>query len=235
MKMATLYDLKMYLQGFSEISVGSRLFFALILGGGIGWERIMSHHRAGIKTFALVSLGSAVATALNIYLARIPDLGADVSRIPAGVVSGIGFLGAGTILVTGRKQIKGLSTAASLWVTSCMGMAIGAGYIDIGFICFLLVIFSNIVLLHLSKKVEENSKYISIYIEVDKARGVPKLIKRISEEGFCISSMTKCKEKPMLSTDCGLIMDLDLNKRCSHSEIVRLLSNQDYVNYVEEV
>ena len=114
-----------FLEGTSDIAVGIRLIIATFFGSLIGWERIVKRHSAGIKTFALVSLGSAVATALNIYLAQMPELNADVSRIPAGVVSGIGFLGAGTILVTGRQQIKGLTTAASLWVTSCMGMAIG--------------------------------------------------------------------------------------------------------------
>ena len=76
-----------YLQGTSEIAVSLRLVLATVLGSLVGWERIARHHSAGIKTFSLVSLGSAVATALNIYLAMIPGLGADVSRIPAGVVS----------------------------------------------------------------------------------------------------------------------------------------------------
>ena len=135
-----------YLQSGSNPAVAIRLVIATIFGGLVGWERIIKHHSAGIKTHALVCLGSAAATSLNIYLALLPELSADVSRIPAGVVSGIGFLGAGTILVTGRQQIKGLSTAATLWVTSCMGMAIGAGYLEIGFVCLLMVGFTNILL-----------------------------------------------------------------------------------------
>ena len=142
-----------FLQGSDDIAVAIRLVIATVFGGLVGWERIIKHHSAGIKTHALVSLGSASATALNIYLAMLPGLNADVSRIPAGVVSGIGFLGAGTILVTGRKQIKGLSTAATLWVTSCMGMAIGAGYLEIGCVCLAMVGFSNILLKQLSNKV----------------------------------------------------------------------------------
>ena len=116
-----------YLQGMNDGAVAIRLVLATLCGSLIGWERVVRRHSAGIRTFALVSLGSAVATALNLYLAILPNMGADVSRIPAGVVSGIGFLGAGTIIVTGRNQIKGLTTAASLWVASCMGMAFGAG------------------------------------------------------------------------------------------------------------
>ena len=155
-----------YLESADDIAVAIRLLLATLFGSLIGWERVVKRHSAGIKTFALVSLGSAVATALNIYLAMLPGVDADVSRIPAGVVSGIGFLGAGTILVTGRQQIKGLTTAASLWVTSCMGMTIGGGYLVIGIICFLLIMIANIILMHLSKSVENFSKYMSIYIEV---------------------------------------------------------------------
>lgn len=224
-----------FLQGTNDIAVAIRLLMATILGSFIGWERIIKHHNAGIKTFSLVSLGSAVATVLNIYLSNLQGLSADVSRIPAGVVSGIGFLGAGTILVTGKKQIKGLSTAATLWVTSCMGMAIGAGYLVAGFTCFLLVAFANILLLQVSKHIEGYSKYMNIYIEVNKNRGVNKLTKFISEQGFIIMSMTKSKEKTLQNTDTGLILDIELDQKRNHNELINMFSELEFVNYVEEV
>ena len=219
----------------SDIAVVIRLVVATILGGLVGLERISRHHSAGIKTFALVSLGSAVATALNMYLSMRPEFSADVSRIPAGVVSGIGFLGAGTILVTGRKQIRGLSTAASLWVTACMGMAIGAGYMVVGIGCFIMVEFSNLVLVKLSNKVEKHSRFMSIYIEVSKNRGVNKLTRFVSEKGFELFSIAKSKEKPFQDTDAALMIELTLDKNRSHDEIISELRELDYVNYVEEV
>lgn len=224
-----------YLSGTADLAVAIRLVMALFFGSLVGWERLMTHHSAGIKTFALVSLGSAVAAALNVYLSNLPGLNADVSRIPAQVVSGIGFLGAGTILVTGKKQIKGLSTAATLWVTACMGMAMGAGYIVIGICSFLLIAFANIVLMHLSDVVENNSRYLSAYIEVNKNRGVNKLTNMLTEQGFTIMSMTKSKEKPLQSADAGVIIDIDLKKNRPHNEIILMLNNLEYVNYVEEV
>ena len=232
MTFATIID---YLQSTDSIAVAIRLVIATVFGGLVGWERIIKHHSAGIKTHALVSLGSAAATALNIYLAMIPGLSADVSRIPAGVVSGIGFLGAGTIIVTGRKQIKGLSTAATLWVTSCMGMAIGAGYLEIGCVCLIMVEFSNILLKQLSIKVEGYSKFMSIYIEVNKSRGVNKLRSLLTDQGFTIISMTKSKEKTLQASVTGLILDLDLGRNKSHDEVLNVLSNEEFVNYVEEV
>ena len=224
-----------FLEGPTDVAVCIRLVIATLFGSLVGWERVVKRHSAGIKTFALVSLGSAVATALNIFLAMEPGLNADVSRIPAGVVSGIGFLGAGTILVTGRQQIKGLTTAASLWVTSCMGMAIGGGYLRVGISCFLLIMLANIILLHLSKIVEEYSQYVSLYIEVNKSGGVKKLSKWVAEQGFKISSMTKSKEKPLQSSDAAIIIDIDFDKKRSHQDVIAMMNELDFVNYVEEI
>ncbi len=224
-----------FFEGTTDIAVALRLVIATVFGCLVGWARIVTHHSAGIKTFALVSLGSAVATVLNIYLALIPGMSADVSRIPAGVVSGIGFLGAGTILVTGRKQIKGLSTAATLWVTACMGIAIGAGYVLAGLCTFLLIVFANVVLLRLSSVVENNSKYISLYIEVSKNRGISKLNNLMADQGLKVMSMTKSKEKTLQSSDVGIMIDINMGKKRPHDELIKLLIDQEFVNYVEEV
>ena len=224
-----------YLQGMDDLAVAIRLVIATACGSLIGWERVVRRHSAGIRTFALVSLGSAVATVLNIYLALIPELNADVSRIPAGVVSGIGFLGAGTILVTGRNQIKGLTTAATLWVASCMGMAFGAGYLSVGVVCFGLVLIANLLLMHLSTRVEENSRYVSLYIEVEETNGIKKLRKSFMEMGYQITSMNKTKDKTLSGTDTALMIDLDFKKRHSHLKLIDDLNNLDFVSYVEEV
>ncbi len=224
-----------YLQGMDDLAVAIRMVIATACGSLIGWERVVRRHSAGIRTFALVSLGSAVAAVLNIYLALIPNLNADVSRIPAGVVSGIGFLGAGTILVTGRNQIKGLTTAATLWVASCMGMAFGAGYLSVGFVCFILVLIANLLLMHLSTRVEENSRYVSLYIEVEETNGIKKLRKSFKEMGYQITSMNKTKDKTLSGTDTALMIDLDFKKRHSHLKLIDDLNNLDFVSYVEEV
>ena len=213
-----------FLEGPTDIAVAIRLVIATLFGSFIGWERVVKRHSAGIKTFALVSLGSAIATALNIFLAMEPGLNADVSRIPAGVVSGIGFLGAGTILVTGRQQIKGLTTAASLWVTSCMGMAIGGGYLIVGIACFALIMIANVVLMN-----------VSIFIEVDKNGGVKKLSKWLNEQGYTTSSLAKSKEKTLNSSDVALIVDVDFDKKRSHREFLTELNELDFVSYVEEI
>lgn len=224
-----------FLHGFSVVAVGIRLVIATLFGSFIGLERITQKHNANIKIFALVSLGSAVATNVNIYLASMNNMNADVSRIPAAVVSGIGFLGAGMILVTGRNQIKGLTTAASLWVTCTMGMAIGGGFLEMGTICFLLIVIANRVLQHFSQKVEGNSRYLSIYLEVEKAKGVTRLRKFLTESGYVLVSMNKTKEKTLQPSDVAIAVELDLKKKTNHQLVLGELNNLEYVNYIEEI
>ncbi|MCI7790260.1 MAG: MgtC/SapB family protein [Lachnospiraceae bacterium] len=224
-----------FLDGFSTSAVGIRLIIATLFGSLVGWERVTKKHNAGIKTFALVSLGSAVATILNIYLASMENQSADISRIPAGVVSGIGFLGAGMILVTGRNQIKGLTTAASLWVTSIMGMAIGGGFLEMGTICFVLIMISNRVLQYFSQRVEEHNRYLSVYLEVEKVKGVVRLRKFLTESGYSLLSMNKTKEKTLQPSDVAIAVELDLKGQVGHQVVIEKLNNLEYVNYLEEI
>lgn len=230
-----MQEMMQYLQSYDEVAVAIRLVIATLFGSLIGWERITKRHNAGIKTFALVSLGAAVATVLNVYLASMEGLNADVSRIPAGVVSGIGFLGAGTILLTGRNQVKGLTTAASLWVTASMGMVIGGGFLTTGIVCFILIMIANRFLLRFSQRVEEHNRYLSVYIEVEKAKGVIRLRKFLSDSGYTLLSMTKTKEKTLQVSDVAIVVDLDLRGTIEHQKVLDVLNNLDYVNYLEEI
>ncbi|WP_127533892.1 MgtC/SapB family protein [Paenibacillus kobensis] len=108
-----------------------RMGLALLLGGLIGFEREQSNHAAGLRTNTLVCLGSCLLMMLSMYgfgdFAVEPNVRLDPARLAAQVITGIGFLGAGTILFTG-KSITGLTTAASLWVVSAIGLAVGAGF-----------------------------------------------------------------------------------------------------------
>ena len=119
-----------YLRDLTTISVIIRLTMATLFGGIIGLERGMKNRAAGFKTHILVCIGSTLAMLTNQYIIAYMNSSADPSRLGAQVISGIGFLGAGTILVTGKQQIKGLTTAAGLWASACMGLAIGVGFYE---------------------------------------------------------------------------------------------------------
>lgn len=105
-----------------------KLFLAVILGGILGWEREIYHKPAGFRTHILVCLGSCLFTLVSIYFASAFGMSAtDASRIAAGIVVGVGFLGAGAIMKEGHT-VMGLTTAANIWVVSAIGMAIGCGF-----------------------------------------------------------------------------------------------------------
>ena len=119
----------------TDIQVASRLFLAAVLGGVIGFERQKHNKRiAGLRTHILVTVGSALIMLVSIYIfeAYAGKANVDPGRIAAGVVTGIGFLGAGTIIRSG-ENVQGLTTAASLWTVSGIGLAVGCGFYIAGF------------------------------------------------------------------------------------------------------
>ena len=126
----------------SELEVVLRLILSAVIGGAIGIEREASNRPAGFRTHILVSVGSTLIMLVSAYGM---GEGADPARLAAQVVSGIGFLGAGTILRTGN-HIKGLTTAASLWVCAGIGLAIGAGFYLGGVVTAAIVLISLIAL-----------------------------------------------------------------------------------------
>lgn len=136
----------------SNMEIIVRLILAAIIGGAIGIEREVSNRPAGLRTHILVSVGSALITLVSIY--AFPS-SADPARVAAQVVSGIGFLGAGTILRTG-DNITGLTTAASLWVCAGIGLAIGGGYYLGGLVTAVIVLISLMALANVEKKYLKN-------------------------------------------------------------------------------
>ena len=130
----TFTEIMTYLKEPNTVSMLVRLTLAAFCGGLIGIGRVKKRRPAGFRTHTLVCLGAALTMIISQYLwAR--GQSTDLSRLGAQVINGIGFLGAGTIIVTGRQQIKGLTTAAGLWASACMGLAIGAGFYAGAIVC----------------------------------------------------------------------------------------------------
>ena len=135
-----------------------RLLLAGVLGAVIGLDREYRAKEAGFRTHFLVSLGSALFMIVSQYgfagVLGEAGVGLDPSRVAAQIVSGIGFLGAGTIIVTGRQQVKGLTTAAGLWASACLGLAIGAGF----YACALISMLFMLVCMYALPPLERRSR-----------------------------------------------------------------------------
>lgn len=121
-------DLCNTLTQFNLASALFRILLAVLIGGCIGSERGRHGRAAGLRTHILVCLGSAMTVMVGLYSTQVLHLDGDPMRISAQVITGVGFLGAGTIITRNHTRVTGLTTAAGLWATACLGLAIGAGF-----------------------------------------------------------------------------------------------------------
>ena len=169
------------IQELNTFTVALRLLLACVLGGAIGLERGSNKHPAGFRTHILVCVGAALAMLTNEYIVNAFGGVADPSRLGAQVITGVGFLGVGTILVTGRSKIKGLTTAAGLWASACIGLAVGIGFYTGAIIAAILVLISLAVFPRLEKAFYKRSRSMSIYIEIDSTRSFKPLITKLKE------------------------------------------------------
>ena len=154
-----------------------RLFIAALLGGLIGLERGRQLRAAGLRTHILVCVGAALTAMIGFYARDV--LGIETSdplRVSAQVISGIGFLGVGTIMVKGRFQIVGLTTAAGLWVTAAIGLAIGAGFYEGGIVAFIISVFTVMVLNKIERRINEHHSLFGLYVEINSDKYVKECI-----------------------------------------------------------
>lgn len=229
-----LAELSQFYAGFTTGAIALRLILATVLGGLIGLERATKHHPAGMRTFALVCLGAAASTVVNIYLGTLSPDRVDLSRIPSGVVGGIGFLGVGTIMITGKNQVRGLTTAAGLWASATLGIILGAGMLEIGLLTFVLILVTVFCAAEISRVQEQHNRYIGLYLEIEKSR-TRGIYDHINECGYEISSIEKKRDKALKGSDIIVIVMLDLKKRRAHGEILSEFSQIEGVHYLEEV
>ena len=223
-----------YIEEFNIISVIVRLMLSTFAGAIIGLERRLHGKSAGVKTFSLVCLGSSLVMVTNEFLMDSYPSG-DVARLGAQVISGVGFLGVGTIIITGRNYVKGLTTAASLWTTACLDIAFGSGYIAAGLIALLFVFLIMTVLSGIGRRADAYTPYIHLYLEIGREAGIEVLYDYVQENDFRISSIDKQQKLAINDKDLSLLVEIDLHKRLNHAEIVEALSKLEAVHYIEEI
>ncbi len=155
-----------------EIEIILRLMLATALGGFIGYEREHTNRPAGFRTHILVCSGAALVMITSQYLMyRYPSNTIDPSRLGAQVISGIGFLGAGTIIRDGFN-VRGLTTAASLWAVSCVGIAVGSGFY-VGAVAATVFIFLTLITLKKAeRRFSRRNRYRTFIVEADNTNGL---------------------------------------------------------------
>lgn len=223
-----------YIQDFNAVSICIRLVLSVILGGLLGMERSQKHQAAGVRTFSLVCLGSALIILTNDFIC-IKCGGGDTSRMAAQVISGIGFLGAGTIMVTSNNRIKGLTTASCLWISAILGLCIGSGLIVISLFCFLILMGTLSGLTRYNDWISKNNPLISLYLEVDSKTGVEELRAYAKSKYYVIKHIHRKREKPLTRNDLCISVEMDLVKNVNHEQVLIDLDNIQSIHYVEEI
>ena len=241
-----MYELLYYLRELNVHSLLLRLALAVLVGGMIGLEREMKRRPAGFRTYMLVSLGAALTMILGQYYNLMLDtqwqavaerLGnrVDVARFGAQVINGVGFLGAGTIIVTGRQQVKGLTTAAGLWASACMGLAIGAGFYECVFVGFLLIIFSMKLLPGIERAILSRARNINVHIEMDNIEIFDNVVNRLKAEGLSLYDMEIEKQQQESGSQINALFSLRMPKKMQHAEVLAILSTIDGIRSIEEL
>lgn len=136
-----------------------QMLLSCLCGAIIGLERSAKNRPAGFRTHILVCLGGAAAASVGTFLYVGLKLPADISRISGQVITGLGFIGAGTIVITKKQTIKGLTTAAGLWTTGIIGLAIGSGYLEVGILGTGLVILAETCLARVGGTIQHRPEY----------------------------------------------------------------------------
>ena len=131
-------------RGVDTLSVIIKLFTAVLIGAAVGLERSHKNKPAGVRTHMLVATGAAIASMTGLFIQIATDMPSDITRISAAVISGLSFLGVGTIVVTKSYNVKGLTTAAGLWASGIVGIAAGLGFYEGAFLAGALILFSEL-------------------------------------------------------------------------------------------
>ena len=157
---------------WNNMAIIGRLALSILIGTLIGIDRGLKISSSGIKTHSLMSLGSALVMLTSEYMAINFNQKADLARLGAQVISGVGFLGVGTILVTEKQRVRGLTTAAGLWTCACVGLAIGIGFVE-GAIYALFFIGIVLRLLNrLDTFLQKNAKVFDLYLELENGKSI---------------------------------------------------------------
>lgn len=243
----TLNELLNYLREMNMVSVLLRLALAMFFGGLIGLERAQKRRPAGLRTYMIVCIGAALAMMIGQYEAVMMNTGwaelaaqsgakADASRIAAQVINGIGFLGAGIIIVTNRREVTGLTTASGIWVSACFGIAIGAAFYEVLPFAAFMIILSIRGFPVLEKRAMVYSKHMILFVEFASLRDIAEIITCLKTLDIKIDQVDLERNtfKKTLKNS-NAVFFVSLKKRVPHSRIIAEVEKLETVNIVYEM
>ena len=229
-----------FLRELNIYSVLLRIFLSVLVGGVLGLERERKNRPAGLRTYILVCLGASLVMMTNQYVYAYYETG-DPVRMGAQVISGIGFLGAGTIVLTGRNQIKGITTAACLWTAACSGLAIGIGFYEGALVSAIVIVFIMTGVRRLDLWTRNHSQYLDVFLEFNGGKNAfSEFLNYARFHQFDVTNIQVSqnefyhKERGKQKTISYTVSVTSKTKR-THAEMIDTLSKANGIRYIEEL
>ena len=208
-----------------------RVIISAVLGGVIGLDRGMKHRGAGTKTITIVCLGATLVMLTEQYIQiNFPGL-ANMNRLAAQVISGVGFIGVGTIIVS-KHRVRGLTTAATLWASACVGLAVGIGFIEGGVLITLMMLVSLHLLPFVERLATKHSRYCNVFIDLEKNQHLHVVIHNLKEAGIIIDSM-EMSEPKVAGEGISVHLVLYIKRAAQRTDIYDILMKLDEVMSVD--
>ena len=216
-------------------SVTTRMLLAVLCGGLIGIERAYKRRPAGFRTHILICLGAAITTLTSQFLYLNLHYYTDMARLGAQVVAGIGFIGAGTIVVTRQHRVKGLTTAAGLWASAIIGLALGGGFYEGGIAVSVLVLLAELVFSRLEYRILDNVPEINLYMEYSDKDCLENVLQLLRQNRLSISNMEITRSAGSEEHNACAIFALHLKKGCRTEDLIQKIQRIEGVVSVEEI
>lgn len=222
-------------RGISLLSITIRMLLAVFCGSIIGIEREFKRRPAGFRTHILICMGAAMTTLTSEYLLLVMHYTTDTARLGAQVIAGIGFIGAGTIIVTKHQRVKGLTTAAGLWTVAIVGLTIGSGFYEGAVITTLLTLCAELIFAKLEYWVTRRAPEINILLEYEHKDCLDDLLQQFRKKNIKLLHLEITRPPQGDKRNACAIFSLRLHKKCKVDELLALVSSTAGVVTVEEL
>ena len=224
----------MDLQELNYLSIIIRILLALIIGCLIGLERESKNRPAGFRTYTLVSVGACLVMMTNQYMFSLYQSG-DPARLGAQVISGVGFLGAGTILVTRNNQVRGLTTAAALWTSACVGLALGTGFYAGALIVGGVLLVVMILFRPLNVVLQRKNGFMRLYAHFDTSDDIDTFLRECTAQKAAVGDMQPLMQKDPDKGGIVVLIEMKNVSETDHETLVRKFSTLPGVRHMEEL
>jgi len=216
----------------TNATVAFRILVITLFAGGLGMERSRKRRGAGIRTYIIVSLGAALTMMTSQYIYE--NIGnTDLARLGAQVITGVGFIGAGTIIFTNFRQVKGITTAAGLWTSACIGLAVGAGFIFGAFCTWIMALDIMIVFDKWENEYFLRSRHINFFIVFESFKDLRSFLKDLKDRKMDLKDISIMKTGSTKEVSANIALKSE--KACNHEKLIDELSSYEGILFVDEI